>query len=62
MCYTFFWCLNWRLSPKLYRFLPEFDFGRLCMNWILFFTVASFVVTAINTIYVVLSFYKKDKE
>ena len=32
------------------------------MNWILFFAAASFIVSVINTIYVVLSFYKKDKE
>ena len=32
------------------------------MNWMLFFTAATFVVTTISTIYVVLSFYKKDKE
>ena len=42
--------------------LPEFDYGRLYMNWMLFFTVATFFVTTISTIYVVLSFYKKDKE
>ena len=42
--------------------LPEFDLGRLYMNWMLFFTVATFFVTTISTIYVVLSLYKKDKE
>ena len=38
------------------------NFGRLYMNWILFFAAASFIVSVINTIYVMLSFYKKDKE
>ena len=29
-CCTEFWkCLNWRLSPKLYQQLLEFNFGRL---------------------------------
>ena len=63
LCYIDFWkCLNWRLAPRLYRLSPEFEKGRLCMNWMLFFTAATFVVTTISTIYVVLSFYKKDKE
>ena len=30
ICYNDFWkCLNWRLTPKLYRQLLEFNFGRL---------------------------------
>ena len=49
-------------APQLNQFMLEFDYGRLYMNWMLFFTAATFVVTTISTIYVVLSFYKKDKE
>ena len=49
-------------APELNQFMLEFDLGRLCMNWTLFFSAATFVVTAISTIYVILSFYKKDKE
>ena len=49
-------------APELNQFMLEFDYGRLYMNWMLFFTVATFFVTTISTIYVVLSFYKKDKE
>ena len=31
--YTAFWkCLNWRLAPKLYRQLLEFNFGRLAYD------------------------------
>ena len=50
------------VSPELNQFMLEFEKGRLCMNWMLFFTAATFVVTTISTIYVILSFYKKDKE
>ena len=49
-------------SPELNQFMLEFEKGRLYMNWMLFFTAATFVVTTISTIYVILSFYKKDKE
>ena len=33
MYYNAFWkCLNWRLAPKLYRQLLEFNFGRLAYD------------------------------
>ena len=33
MYYNDFWkCLNWRLAPKLYRQLLEFNFGRLAYD------------------------------
>ena len=49
-------------APELNKFMLEFDSGSLCINWMLFFTVATFFVTTISTVYVVFSFYKKDKE
>ena len=49
-------------APELNWFCQNLILGRLYMNWLLFFTVATFFVTTISTIYVVLSFYKKDKE
>ena len=43
-------------------FTLKFEIWEAGMNWILFFAAASFFVSVINTIYVVLSFYKKNKE
>ena len=63
-CYTILIGNAWTggYLPKLNQLRWNLNFGRLYMNWILFFAAASFIVSVINTIYVMLSFYKKDKE